>query len=195
LFPFLGVLRKKLIAADVNVPERSFVRPRILRAIAFFSLGLAVVTHHDQAFSETSSSETIKLLQEENADTISFREKVAFISPSGEEITPTIGTYQVEPVGLTALRLVSFGRKDMFVIKAEQTSHEEDVGFPVALMLVDDEFLIHVVLLLPEQKRLEAIGSSSLGRSRGKPELLTPAQIHDAFMRRKATPSNPPRQP
>jgi hypothetical protein len=178
---------------NVLYVETSVYPRRIFPVIAFFYVGLSLATPHEQALSETSSNETIKFLQAEHADTISLKEKVGFITPSGEEITPSIGTYQVEPVGLTALRLVPFGRKDMFVIKAEQTRHEEDVGFPVALMVVDDEFLYHVVLLLPERKGLEAIGSSSLGRSRGKPELLTPAQIHDAFLHSKATPPNPPR--
>jgi hypothetical protein len=52
--------------------------------------------------------------------------------------------------------------------------------------VVDEEYLIHVVLLLPKKTGLEAIGSSSRGRTRGAPELLTSVQIHDALMRRKA---------
>ena len=76
--------------------------------------------------------------------------------------------------------------KTYFVIKAEQTRHDEDIGFPVALLVVDEQYLIHVVLLLPEQKRLEAIGYTRLGRSRGMHELLTRGEIHDALTRRKA---------
>lgn len=155
--------------------------------IAFFCLGIWAATIDDQASCEISqASETVQLLQEENANTISFEDKVAFISPNGEEITLSIGTYQVEAIDLTALRLVPFGAKSVFVIKAEQTKHNEDIGFPVALLVVDEQYLIHVVLLLPEQKALEAIGYSRLGRFRGMHELLTPAQIHDALARRKA---------
>ena len=161
-------------------PGRAFL------VIAFFSVGLSIVTIHDQALSETSSSETVDFIQAENADTISFEEKVAFMSPSGEEIIPSIGTYRVEPVGLSALRLVPFGKKEVLVIKAQPTRHDEDIGGPVALRVIDEEYLIHVVLLLPKQTGLEAIGSSSRGRSRGAPELLTSTQIHDALMRRQA---------
>ena len=63
--------------------------------LAFFCLWLSVATLHDQALSELSSSETVQLLEAENANTISFDEKVAFMSPTGEEITPSIGTYRV----------------------------------------------------------------------------------------------------
>ena len=172
----------------IDVHERRAVRPRrTLPVIAFCCLGIWVATIGDQALSEISqASETVQLLEAENANTISFEEKVSFISPSGEEVTASSGTYQVEPVDLTALRLVSFDAKNVFVIKAEQTRHDEDIGFPVALLVVDEQYLIHVVLLLPEQKRLEAIGYSRLGRSRGMHELLTRGEIHDALTRRKA---------
>lgn len=160
---------------------------RPFRVIAFFCLGVCVATIDDQASCEISqASGTIQLLQEETANTISFEEKVAFVSPSGEEITPSIGTYQVEAIDLVALRLVPFGAKNGFVIKAEKTKHDEDIGFPVALLVVDEQYLIHVVLLLPEHKALEAIGYSRLGRFRGMHELLAPAQIHDALMHKKA---------
>ena len=157
---------------------------RLFPLVILLCLELPLACVHDQAFSETSSSETIDLIRAENADTISFEEKVAFMSPTGEEITPSIGTYRVEPIGQSALRLVPFGKKEVYVIKAQPTRHDEDIGGPVALRLIDDEYLIHVVLLLPKQKGLEAIGSSSRGRSRGAPELLTSAQIHDAMRRR-----------
>ena len=158
---------------------------RLFPLLMLLCLALPPACIHDPAFSETSSSDTIDLIRAENADTISFEEKVAFMSPTGEEIIPS-GTYRVEPVGPSALRLVSFGKKEVYVIKAQPTRHDEDIGGPVALRLIDDEYLIHVVLLLPKQKGLEAIGSSSRGRSRGAPELLTSAEIHDALMRRKA---------
>ena len=159
---------------------------RLFPLLILLCLHLPLACVHDQAFSETSSNETIDLIRAENADTISFEEKVAFMSPSGEEIIPSIGTYRVEPVGSSALRLVSFGKKEIYVIKAQPTRHDEDIGGPVVLRVIDDEYLIHIVLLLPKQKGLEAIGSSSRGRSRGAPELLTSTQIRDALMHRKA---------
>lgn len=165
-----------------------------LRLIALFCLGLSVPATSNQAFSQTSSSEAIDLIRAETADTISFQEKVAFISPTGEEITSSIGTYRVEPVGPSALRLVPFEGKEPIVINAKPTRHDEDLPFPVALIAVDDEYLIHVVLLLPEHKGLEAIGFSSRGRYRGLPELLSAAQLHEVFGQKKATraPQSPP---
>ena len=155
-----------------------------LRLFALFCFVISIAATSDQAFSQNSSSETIQFLQAENADTISLEEKIAFMSPSGEEIILSVGTYRVEPVSPSALRLVPFGKQEVFVIKAQPTKHDEDIRFPVALMAIDDELQIHVVLLLPQQKGLEAIGSSSRGRYRGLPEFLTSAQIHEALMRK-----------
>ena len=165
------------------------------RVIALFSFSLWIAAGNHQAFAQTSSSETIDLIQAERTDTISFDEKVAFISPNGEEIIPSLGTYRVEPISPPALRLVPYGKKEVFVIKAQSIQHREDIGFPVALMTVDEENLFHVVLLLPQQRGLEAIGSSSRGRVRGSPEPLTSAQIHDALMQKNAAlraPQSPP---
>jgi hypothetical protein len=126
------------------------------------------------------------LIDAEQADTISFQEEnVAFMSPDGKEIIPSVGKYRVEAVGQSALRLVPLDKKAAFVIKAQPTRHEEDIGSPMALQVVDDEYLIHVVLLLPKQTGLEAVGSSGRGRHRGSPELLTSAQIHDALIQKK----------
>ena len=169
------------------------MRPRHTSFITvLFCLGLWVVTADDRALCETLSSETFDLLRAEQADTISLEENVAFMGPGGEEIISSRGTYRVEAVGQSALRLVPLDdnipldKKASFVIKAQATRHVEDIGSPMALRVVDDEYLIHVVLLLPKQTAFEAIGSSSRGRHRGAPELLTSAQIHDAFLRKKA---------
>jgi hypothetical protein len=125
-------------------------------------------------------------MQAEVADTIAFEEKVAFIGPSGEEITPSPGTYRVQSAGSSALRLVPFEKTEAFVINAQSRKHDEDIGVPVALIAVDEEYLVHVVLLLPGQTALEATGSSRRGRHRGSPQLLTPAQIHAALTQKKA---------
>ena len=161
------------------------------RGIALCFLGLALSAVNNQAFPQTSSSETIDLIQAEQADTISLEENVSFISPSGEEIISSFGIYRVEAVGQSALRLIPLDKKPAFVIKAEATRHEEDIASPMALRVVDDEYLTHVVLLLPKQTGFEAIGSSRRGRHRGSPELLTSAQIHDALIRKKPSERRP----
>lgn len=115
------------------------MRPRRTSCIgALLCLCLWIVTFDDHASCETPSSEVIDLIRAENVDTISFAEKVAFMSPSGEEITPSPGSYRVQSFGSAALRLVPFEQKEAFVIKAEPRKHEEDIGFPVALLAIDD---------------------------------------------------------
>ena len=158
-----------------------------------FCIGLLVVTRNGQTAAEMSqTNETIQLLQAELANTVSFEEKVRFTGSNGEETIAPAGMYQVEPVALTALRLLPFDNKEAFVIKAEQTRHNEDIGAPIALLVADDKNLIHVLLLMPQQKGLEAIGSISPGRSRGAPRLLTQPEIHDAILRKKAAPHSFP---
>jgi hypothetical protein len=158
------------------------VRPqKASLATALICIAVWLVAFADNATGESPSSEVIDLIRAENADTISFEEKVAFVSPSGEEITSSPGTYRVQSAGSSALRLVPFEKTDSLVIKAESRRHEEDIGGPVALIAVDDEYVVHVVLLLPGQTGLEAIGFSRRGRHRGSPQLLTPAQLHDAL--------------
>jgi hypothetical protein len=165
------------------------VRPRQPSLLtALFYLTVCLVVFADHASCETPSSEIIEFIQAENADTISIEEKVAFISPSGEEITPSPGTYRVQSVGSSALRLVPFERTDAFVIKAQSRKHDEEVGVPVALLAIDDEYQVHVLLLLPQFKSLEAIGSSRRGRSRSSPELLSSSQIHEALKRKAGKP-------
>ena len=152
----------------------------------FFCIGL-VVTRNGQAAAEMhQTNETIQLLQAELANTVSFQEKVRFTSSNGEETIAPAGTYQVEPVALTSLRLVPFGNKEAFVIQAEPTRHNEDIHAPIALVVMDDKQLIHVVLLMPQQRGLEAIGSLSSGHTRGGPRLLTSREIHDALLSKKA---------
>jgi hypothetical protein len=151
-------------------------------------LALWLVAFDEYASSESPSSEIIDLIRAENADTISFEETVAFISANGEEIIPSPGTYRVQSVSPTALRLVPFEKNDSFVIKAQTRRHEEDIGGPVALVAIDDDYQVHVLLLLPEQQGLEAIGSSRRGRSRGSADFLTSGQIHEALKRKQAEP-------
>lgn len=161
---------------------------RTFPLIVFFCLGILVATGEDRAACESlQTNEIFQLLQAEEANTVSFQENVRFTGLNGEETIVLSGTYKVEPVALTTLRLVPFGAKDTFVVKAAQTRHDEDIRSPVALLVLDDQYLIHVVLLLPEHKGLEAIGSSSPGHSRGGPRLLTREQIRDALTRKNAS--------
>ena len=153
----------------------------------FFCVGIIVSMNNDRVACESfRGNETIELLQAEEANTISLQETVLFTNPDGREAIAPTGTYQVEPVPLTALRLLPFGNKSSLVIKAEQTRHEENIQIPIALLIVDDHHLTHVVLLMPKRTGLEAIGSPSSDRSRGGPPRLTPAEIHDALMRKKS---------
>jgi hypothetical protein len=96
---------------------------------ALLCLCLWIVTFDDHASCETPSREVIDLMRAENADTISFAEKVAFISPSGEEITPSPGSYRVQSVGASALRLVPFEKKRHLSSKPSQGSMKRTLVF------------------------------------------------------------------
>ncbi len=157
-----------------------------LPAIVLCCIGILIAITDDQASCEVSQgNETIQLLQAEEADTVSFQQQIYFTGPNGGETVAHIGTYRVQAVAFTALRLIPFGNKAAFVIKAEETRHEEDIASPVALLVTDEMSLVHVVLLLPEHKGLEAMGSANPDRSRGSRRLLKPTELHEAFMQKR----------
>jgi hypothetical protein len=159
------------------------MRPRRPSSItALLCLALFGLSNH--GLGQSPSSETIDFIQAEQADTISLEEHVAFMSPTGEEIIPSVGTYRIEAVGPSSLRLIHLDKKAAFVIKAQAIKHEEDIASPTALRVFDDEHVIHVVLLLPKQAAFEAVGSPGRERHRGSPELLTPTQIRDALRKK-----------
>lgn len=133
------------------------------------------------------ASELIELLRAESLDNISFEQAVHFTTPDGQDAVVGAGSYRVELAGQSDLRLVSPGEKQMVLLKAQRTSHQDKLPVPVVLSVPDEGDSLHLVLLLPGGKALETVGSYRQVQTRGLPELLTPTQLHDALLRKART--------
>ena len=72
-------------------------------------------------------------------------------------------------------------------VQAMATKHKEEVLEPVALYTDEPSTIPHLVLLLPDGKGLEAIGSYSGKQDRGQlASLLSETQLHEALVRKLA---------
>lgn len=93
---------------------------------------------------------------------------VHFSSPDGSDAVAPPGVYQVERVEPTVLRLIpgEGGKQQAVTVQAMPTEHEETISAPFALSIPYKEDEHHVVLLTPDGKALDAVGTYSGVRSR-----------------------------
>src|SRR5882672_9621974 len=89
-----------------------------------------------------------------------------FQAAEGGSVALGPGSYAVEATAAAALRLISASGKSL-VVSATAATHLEKLSQPQALIVPVSEDEQHLVLLLPDGKRLEAIGSLSGIHSRG----------------------------
>ncbi len=118
--------------------------------------------------------------------TVTLDRSMHFTSPEGNDIEVPAGTYQVEAAGELHLRLSpAVGGVSLF-IQAWPTTHTEAVESPVVLAVAVDEDRIHLVLLLPDQIALDALGSASAVRPRAALSPLPLTQLKQAYSDRLA---------
>lgn len=101
----------------------------------------------------------------ENSSTIIVDEAVHFLATDGSDVVVGPGTYHVEAAD-EWLRLIPGERRDALLLKAEAFSHQERIELPSARFIPEEEEQYSLVLLLPDGKAMEAIGSVSGVRSR-----------------------------
>lgn len=104
-----------------------------------------------------------------SASSIVLEKRVHFSAPDGADVVVAPGTYQVEQAEETQLRLVPATegeQKPSLLIVAMATQHDEPLGGSLALSVPYKEDEHHVMLLLPEGKALDAVGSYSGVRTR-----------------------------
>jgi len=90
---------------------------------------------------------------------------VHFLAADGSALLVEPGIYSIEATE-EWLRVIPGERRDALLLEAHHTQHEEVLQAPKAVIQVDEQNEIHIVLLLPGGKGLEAIGSVSGVRSR-----------------------------
>jgi hypothetical protein len=96
---------------------------------------------------------------------VSLDRAVHFLAPDGSDIVASPGLYMVRQEGDSQLALIPGEGKEHLVVQAVLTNHKKE--FPVqGVSLSGGEDEHYVILLLPEGKALEAMGSYTGMRSR-----------------------------
>ena len=107
--------------------------------------------------------------------TVTLERPVHFTNAEGSDVVLNAGEYAIEPTE-EWLRVtpVEGQARDSLLLEATTGDHEESLTAPLALSAKSEQpDTHHVALLLPDGKRLEAIGSYSGVRSKGTPSLLS----------------------
>jgi hypothetical protein len=161
-----------------------------------YSVTVSFAEEHQHGEHEPSRS-VLDYLREEVVDTVSLQRPVHFTTPETIDTVVPPGTYQVVAAGDTRLKLIASKTKHTVLVDALNTNHTEDLVAPIALYIQDDEKFPHIVLLLPEGKGLEAVGSYDASRTRAVRSFqLTPIQIRTALKQKvPQAPSPPPGVP
>jgi hypothetical protein len=100
--------------------------------------------------------------------TITLDRAVQFMAPDGNDVHLSPGTYHIEQLGETQLRLLTPDGQRI-QIAATKTSHEETIFAPTAIGVIEEgpDDYIHVVLLLPGGQALDGAGLMTQVQSRG----------------------------
>ena len=97
--------------------------------------------------------------------TIELTRSIHFISADGSDVVIEPGRYQIEPAE-DWLRVIPGERRDALLLQAQATGHDEPIRTPLVRLMPGEEDLYSLVLLLPDGRAMEAIGSISGVRSR-----------------------------
>ena len=81
-----------------------------------------------------------------------------FMTADGAETIGPAGSYRVEPAQGAQMRLRSDGHTTI-LIAADDTIHDIDLSIPFALTFAEREDQSHVLLLMPDGRALDAVGS------------------------------------
>ncbi|MDH4194826.1 MAG: hypothetical protein OEV70_11830, partial [Nitrospirota bacterium] len=115
------------------------------------------------------------------ASTLSLQQSAHFVESDGSDVLVEAGTYEVETLVGSRLKLNTPGGTTLF-LDAQATTHSEEIEAPLAVTVVgEDPDVVHIVLVLPNGQALDAPGSLSGTRSRGFSAMLaSTAQIQFA---------------
>jgi len=113
-----------------------------------------------------------------------------FSGPDGSDAIAEPGAYRIEASSPTQLELIPVkGDKATVTVQAIETSHQELLSLPVAVLAPEEGAALHVLLLLPQGAALDAIGSYNAVRTRGPVEPLNSGRITAVL--KTATPAGP----
>jgi|CXWL01.1.fsa_nt_gi hypothetical protein len=127
-----------------------------------------------------------------SAPIITLQQSVHFLSSDGSDVTVDAGTYEVDTLVGSRLRLNAKGGTPLF-LDARATTHSEMIEAPLAVTVSgDDPDVVHVVLVLPNGQALDAAGSISGARPRGTEYPLASSAQIQFVVTQKTPPTQPP---
>jgi len=118
--------------------------------------------------------------QGESLTTVSLERDVHFLDPQGEELLARRGSYAVTVTAAASLlRLYPSNGGEPLTLATKVTAHDElEAPLPLALFLSEGDD-VHIALLLPEKKALDAQGS--YGGSRARPADASPNGLSERY--------------
>lgn len=127
--------------------------------------------------------------------TVELPSAIHFTGSDGQDMVVGPGSYRVEAQE-SQLRLTPAEGKDALVVTALPAQHEESVEAPVAMLVVEDgqEDQIHVVLMLPEHKGWDAVGTvSGIAARATRATSLSRIQVQSAYKQQVQSIESPKR--
>ncbi len=127
--------------------------------------------------------------------TVTFDRAIHFTAADGRNLVVGPGGYRVE-AHEAHLRLTPADGQKSLLVQTTPTAHQETVSAPVAMVITEEgnDDQIHLVLLLPEAKGLDAVGSISGVATRGTGfSSLSRVQIQQAYAQQRPTAESPNR--
>lgn len=106
--------------------------------------------------------------------TIKLERAVHFLSPDGADVVLAPGAYGVGAKDEKLIIVTAIDGGATITIQAEAGTHEQQLSTPKALTLSPEEDLLHVVLLMPGGKTLNAVGTFSGVSTRAPGTMLPP---------------------
>ena len=123
---------------------------------------------------------------------VTIDRELTFLTSEGADLVIVPGVYSVAALA-SGLQLIHHKASFPFSVSAAPTTHQENVARPVALLIASDPELLHIVLLLPGGKALDAIGYLNPARPRDViPKVLESSRITAAVMKQGAGQAAPP---
>jgi PAN domain-containing protein len=153
--------------SQINPPHLS---PNITTIIVTALLSFALLSFMAFSARAAEDPDTSTLANEKLTPLlIHLDQALHFGSPDGQSLLVPPGEYLVEPITQGEPRLVFWHEQGTVTLQATRTTHDQRVKTPEAYLIQEDsnEDIQHVIVFIPDDTALEAIGSVSGIQSRG----------------------------
>ena len=118
----------------------------------------------------------------EERDSITLERIVYFFKPGGGYAIASPGLYLVRFREDTQLLLIPQQGRQALLVQAQSRQHQSELQEPIALSVPEKESMLHLLLLLPGGRGLEAVGAFSPVQLREyAPPVLSSEQVQQAL--------------